>query len=110
MSYSLVILPTFAIKVKKLAKKYKKIKLDLQTLQKELITNPKAAIALQHNCYKIRVANSSIPTGKSGGFRVLYYFIDHSNNIFLMTIYSKTKKENLSDSELLELLRINDLG
>jgi mRNA-degrading endonuclease RelE of RelBE toxin-antitoxin system len=109
MSYSLVALPTFSIKLKKLAKKYKKIKFDLQALQKELISNPKIGIALQHNCYKIRVANSSTQTGKSGGFRVFYYFLDNNNKIFLMSIYSKTQKENLSDTELLELLKINDL-
>lgn len=109
MSYNLVVLPTFSIKLKKLAKKYKKIKIDFQDLKQELILNPKSGIPLQHNCYKIRVSNSSIPTGKSGGFRVVYYFIDKSNNIFLMTIYSKTHKDNLSENELLELLKINDL-
>jgi len=110
MSYNIVALPTFSIKLKKLAKKYKKIKFDLQTLQKELISNPKIGIALQYNCYKIRVANSSTPTGKSGGFRVVYYFIDTHNKVFLMSIYSKTQKENLSDNELLELLKINGLA
>lgn len=109
MSYSLVVLPTFSIKLKKLAKKYKNIKFDLQILQEELLSNPKAGIALQRNCYKIRVANSSTSTGKSGGFRVIYYFIDNNNRIFLMSIYSKTQKENLSDNELLELLKANDL-
>jgi mRNA-degrading endonuclease RelE of RelBE toxin-antitoxin system len=109
MSYSLVVLPTFSIKLKKLAKKYKNIKFDLQILQEELLSNPKAGIALQRNCYKIRVAYSSTSTGKSGGFRVIYYFIDNNNRIFLMSIYSKTQKENLSDNELLELLKANDL-
>jgi mRNA-degrading endonuclease RelE of RelBE toxin-antitoxin system len=109
MSYSVVALPTFSIKLKKLAKKYKKIRSDLQTLQKELVSNPKSGIALQHNCYKIRVANSSTPTGKSGGFRVVYYFIDENDKIFLMSIYSKTQKENLSENEMLELLKLNGL-
>jgi len=49
MSYSVVVLPTFSIKLKKLAKKYKQIKSDLQTLQKELISNPKIGITLQQN-------------------------------------------------------------
>ncbi|PCJ21222.1 MAG: hypothetical protein COB02_01155 [Candidatus Cloacimonadota bacterium] len=109
MSYDLVALPTFSSKLKKLAKKYKKIKTDLQELQKELSLNPKAGIALQYNCYKIRVANSSTPTGKSGGFRVVYYFVDNNNKIFLMTIYSKTQKDNLPESELLKLLNIHGL-
>ncbi len=109
MSYDIVALPTFSLKLKKLAKKYKKIKFDLQQLREELSFNPKVGIALQHNCYKLRVANSSTPTGKSGGFRVVYYFIDTNNKVFLMTIYSKTQKENISENELLELLKINGL-
>ncbi len=56
------------------------------------------------------MANSSTSTGKSGGFRVIYYFIDEQNNLYLMTIYSKTKKANISDNELLELLKINGLA
>lgn len=109
MSYNIVVLPTFATQLKKLAKKYKKIKDDLAELQKELNDNPKAGIALQHNCYKIRLANSSVPTGKSGGFRIIYYFVDTNENIFLMTIYAKTQKGNVSENELLELLKLNGL-
>jgi len=109
MNYSLIALPTFTLKLKKLAKKYKKIKYDLQNLNDDLSINPKVGIALQHNCYKIRVANSSTPTGKSGGFRVVYYFIDKNDKVYLMTIYSKTQKDNLSENELLELLKLNGL-
>ena len=75
----------------------------------ELMENPKVGTYLQYNCYKIRMANSSTSTGKSGGFRVIYYFIDEQNNLYLMNIYSKTKKENISENELLELLKINGL-
>lgn len=92
MSYSLVALPSFAVKLKKLAKKYKNIQSDLQTLKKELSLDPKVGIALQHNCYKIRLANSSTQTGISGGFRVVYYFLDENNTVLFMTIYSKTQK------------------
>jgi len=109
MNYSIVVLPSFFLKVKKLAKKYQKIKYDLAELNKELKNNPKAGIPLQYNCYKIRVVNSSVPTGKSGGFRVVYYIIDKNNKIYLLSIYSKTQKENLSDGELLELLKLNGL-
>ncbi len=94
---------------KTLSKKYKKIDDDIRKVILELRENPKAGIALQHNCYKIRMANSSTPTGKSGGFRVIYYFIDEHNNLYLMNIYSKTKKENISESELLALLKLNGL-
>ena len=54
--------------------------------------------------FKKRVKNSSIPTGKSGGFRVIIYQ-QIENKIVLISIYSKTEKENLSDEELRKLLK-----
>ncbi len=85
--------------IKKLSKKYQNIKKDIQFLVTELEINPNLGISIGNNLYKIRVANSSIPTGKSGGFRVITFIIE-DNNITLLTIYSKTQKENLSDEEL----------
>lgn len=54
---------------------------------------------LRFNLFKKRVKNSSIPTGKSGGFRLIIYQ-QIENKIVLVSIYSKTEKENLSDEEL----------
>ena len=110
MNLTIVSLDTFSKDVKKLYKKYKNISNDLKKLQEDLIKNPKAGIELGHNCYKIRVANSSIPTGKSGGFRVLYYYLDAEEYLYLMTMYSKRELENISDDKLLEILKINGLG
>ena len=52
-----------------------------------------------------KLANSSIPTGKSGGFRVVTYYFDENNIVRLLLIYSKTEKENISDRELDEILK-----
>jgi len=38
--------------------------------------NPKSGIELSSDLYKIRLENSSSKVGKSGGFRVIYYYID----------------------------------
>ncbi len=46
MSYKVVTLPEFVTKLKKLSKKYKKIKKDLQILNDELQKNPKAGVSL----------------------------------------------------------------
>ncbi len=105
MPYSIVTLPEFDKNVKKLAKKYKSIKNDLLSLTSELKNNPKSGTYLFNNCYKIRLANSSVPTGKSKGFRVITYFIDEHSNIYLLAIYSKSDQENITDLEIIELLR-----
>ena len=104
MGCKILTTPQFAKEVKKLSKKFKAIKKDLSQLIEHLEENPTEGTSLGNSCYKIRVANSSIPTGKSGGFRVITYFIDNENNLYLLSIYSKTEKETISDRELLDIL------
>jgi mRNA-degrading endonuclease RelE of RelBE toxin-antitoxin system len=101
--------PEFVKQVKKLAKSYKQISNDLESLKQQLLLNPKSGIELGNKCFKVRVANSSIPTGKSGGFRVVTYYFDENNIVRLLLIYSKTEKENISDRELDEILKNNGL-
>jgi mRNA-degrading endonuclease RelE of RelBE toxin-antitoxin system len=101
--------PEFVKQVKKLAKSYKQISNDLESLKQQLLLNPKSGIELGSKCFKVRLANSSIPTGKSGGFRVVTYYFDENNIIRLLLIYSKTEKENISDRELNEILKNNGL-
>ncbi len=101
--------PEFAKQVKKLAKSYKQISNDLEALKQQLLLNPKSGTELGSKCFKVRLANSSIPTGKSGGFRVVTYYFDENDIIRLLLIYSKTEKENISDRELDEILENNGL-
>jgi mRNA-degrading endonuclease RelE of RelBE toxin-antitoxin system len=105
MSLKIVRLETFDRDVKRLYKKYKQLSSDLRQLHLELSKNPKAGIDLGHYCYKIRVANSSVPTGKSGGFRVVYYYYDGEENLFLMTLFSKRDMETISDEKVVALLK-----
>ena len=38
--------------------------------------------------------------GKRGGVRVIYYYHDPSFPLFLLTVYAKSKKDDLSSEEL----------
>ena len=105
MSYKIYALNQFKKDVKSLLKRYKNIKNDLKTLNKSLQSNPKEGINLFSNVYKIRIQNSSINKGKSAGFRVIYYYIDNQNNIYLLTIYSKSDLSNISDKKILQILK-----
>lgn len=109
MNLKLIPTPEFSRSVKKLFKKYKLIAKDLKTLEKELIDNPKSRIGLGNNIFKIRIPNSSIPAGKRGGFRVVYYYQDPNNKIYLLAIYSKTDLENISDRKLTDIIEKNGL-
>ena len=109
MNLKIKTLSYFDRDVKKLFKKYKQLPADLMTLKKELLENPKSGIELGQRCYKIRLANSSIPTGKSSGFRIIYYYIDTNDNLYLMSMYSKSELENIDDKVILQILKENSL-
>lgn len=109
MNLNIKTLGSFEKDVKRLFKRYKQLPNDLKVLKEELSNNPKCGIELGNRCYKIRVANSSIPTGKSGGFRVIYYYIDLDDNLYLMSIYSKSELENIDDNIILNILKENGL-
>jgi len=106
MSLNILTLNSFNKDVKRLYKKYRQLPKDLQTLKTELSSNPTSGIDLGNHLYKIRLANSSIPTGKSAGFRVVYYFYNHEE-IYLLTLFSKHDLENIEHKKLLILLENN---
>ena len=109
MNLNIKTLSCFDKDVKRLFKKYKQLPNDLKVLNKELLENPKSGIELGNRCYKIRLANSSIPTGKSGSFRIIYYHIDTNENLYLMSMYSKSELENIDDKIILNILKENRL-
>ena len=67
MNYKIEVTETFKKDVKKLQKKFKLIKKDIVSLIETLRENPKQGVSLRGDYYKIRITNSSIPTGKVGG-------------------------------------------
>jgi hypothetical protein len=44
--------------------------------------------------------------GKSGGVRVIYYYHNETMPLFLLTVFGKGEKANLSDSECNELSKV----
>lgn len=55
------------------------------------------------NRYKIRLAITS--KGKSGGARVIVNVVVSDEVVYLLSIYDKSDKENISDKEFEELLK-----
>lgn len=104
--YKLVLLPQFQRDAKKLIKKYPSLRGELEELGKELITKPKMGTALGDSCFKIRLAIASKGRGKSGGGRVITHFYRSEESIYLLSIYDKKEKENISQKEIKELLSL----
>ena len=76
----------------------------MQELNDHLAQNPKLGTSLGNDTYKIRVTIKSKGKGKSGGARVITYIIAEEKDIYLLTIYDKSKLENVSDKVLQQLI------
>lgn len=99
------------IKFYKRRKKYLKIDTDIQPAIKELsagnfIGDKLEGINIPANmaAYKVRLPNSSINVGKSGGFRLLYY-VAIGDQIYFLKIYSKKDDNRIpTDAQIAELI------
>ncbi len=70
---------------------------DRMALIDYVAANPEAGIALGGGLRKIRMARGD--SGKSGGYRTIYIFGGTHMPIFLVTIFAKNEKDNLSRTE-----------
>ncbi len=95
---------TFEKNVKKISKKDKLLYKDLKDLLELLIEKPDSGTYLGNNSYKIRIKNSSSNKGKSGGYRIISYFWN-DNILGLLTIYSKSDRENIFENEIDTLIK-----
>ena len=94
---------------KRLLKKYKSLTTDLKELRESLLEIPDQGINLGGGLYKIRLASASKGKGKSGGFRVVTYYIEQVGDeeiIYLVTIYDKSEEDNILKDDLLAI--VND--
>ena len=103
MSCKIEVIPRFQKDVKRLKKKFPNIKRDLIKFVNEVETNPTMGTSLGKNIFKVRVPNSSIKSGKSGGFRVITYYMKN-DVLYLLTIYSKTEQDSILTQKLIEIV------
>ena len=71
-----------------------------QQLQTELVSNPKSGDLIQGSG-GIRKLRWSMPgMGKSGGIRVIYYWITSNDQIYMLYAYQKSKQVNLTSDQI----------
>ena len=104
MSYKVLSTPTFQKDTKRLLKKYPSLKSDLLLLVQSLETQPIQGIPLGNNLYKIRLSISSTGKGKSGGARVISLVKVIREEVFLVTIYTKSERSSISKDDLERML------
>lgn len=82
--------PEFEKQLHKLSKRYRKIRDDiepviLQLQESEIIGDRFIGLGEKYQVDKVRVKNSNIQKGKSGGYRLIYY-LKSATNIILLTV------------------------
>jgi len=105
MKYNIIATPKFKQEIKHLIKKYPSLKKEYSALIISLEQAPNIGTPLGNNCYKIRLAIKSKGKGKSGGARVITFLQIIKKTVFLLSIYDKSEKENISDKELNTILQ-----
>ena len=89
-----------------LAKKYHSIRNDIQPIIEQLQAGelPGDQISgVGYTIFKLRVKNSDVQKGKSGGYRLIYY-VKTRTKIILVTIYSKSEQEDIAAAEIQQIL------
>lgn len=56
-----------------------------------------------YDVFKLRVRNSDIQKGKSGGYRLIYY-VKTANGIILLTIYTKSEQADIAADEIRSII------
>ncbi len=98
--------PRFQKDLRELAKRYRSIRTDLQPLIEQLQAGeiPGDRITgIKYQIFKVRLKNSNIQKGKSGGYRVIYY-LKTDEGIILATIYAKSDITDVSNETILEAI------
>jgi mRNA-degrading endonuclease RelE of RelBE toxin-antitoxin system len=95
--------------VKRLARKYRRIEEDLQQLYRNLINSPTQGLPIpggERKFWKIRMGSSDMQRGRSGGFRIIYFFDEkRPEKLYLLRIFPKSEQEDLTPTEFIELTR-----
>lgn len=100
MNFSVIPTPKFIREAKRLIKKYPSLIQELKELSIILTSEPEAGNSLGNKIHKIRIPIKSKGKGKSGGARVITYFIADNEEIYLLTIYDKSEYEMIDDKTI----------
>lgn len=98
--------PEFKRNLRQLAKKYRHIKSDLQSILGELATGNKPGDqvpGVNYDVFKVRAKNSDASKGKSGGYRLIYQ-VKSESEIILVTVYSKTEQADIAPGEIRKII------
>ena len=98
--------PEFKRQTRKLEKRYRQLRSDLQPMLTQIQTGEIIGDRLQGisaEVFKIRVRNSDVNRGKSGGYRVIYW-LKLPDVVVLLDIYSKSDRDDVEISTIQNII------
>ena len=98
--------PTFKRNIKSLRKKYRSVRQDIEPAIKQLQSGklPGDKVSgISYSVYKLRIKNSDIGKGKSGGYRLIYY-CQTATGIVLLTVYAKSEQTNITAADIRNII------
>jgi mRNA-degrading endonuclease RelE of RelBE toxin-antitoxin system len=96
----------FQNQFKFLKKRYRKIKADIQSTLDDLESGKTPGnqfAGIDSIVMKVRIKNSDVQKGKSGGYRLIYW-IKSPELIVLLDIYSKSDQETVTINEVRQII------
>ena len=99
--------PEFQRKLRTLAKKYRQIQADLHPILEQLQFGAflgDQIPGIGSIVMKVRLKNSNIQKGKSGGYRLIYW-ISSPELIVLLDIYSKSDQQDIEVGEIRQIIK-----
>ena len=107
MSYDVVLARSFKHSVKKLGKRFPHVKSDVRVAVQALLARPRAGVVIPggQRARKLRVLNTDLRKGKRSGYRLIYFVEDRPEPcIYLVLLYSKSDRDDVTAKELKQLL------
>ena len=74
-----------------------------------LAEHPQAGVLIRGTGGIRKLRWGSATKGKSGGTRVIYYYHNESIPLFLLTVFGKSEKANLSEAERNQLAKLTGI-
>ena len=93
--------------MKSLSKRFRQVKKDILPILSELQTGHFVGDQIKgtdFTVFKIRIKNSDIPTGKSGGYRLIYQLVSNKC-VLLLLIYAKSDQVDVGADEILKAIQ-----
>jgi mRNA-degrading endonuclease RelE of RelBE toxin-antitoxin system len=102
----LVFSDEFKTRLRTLIKRYRSIRTDLKPLLDELQSGNFIGDQIPgtgYTVFKVRLKNSDIQKGKSGGYRVIYQ-LRGDTYILLVVIYSKSDQDDIPANQIRDII------